>query len=110
MFVGAAEGSGKFSLALFTAYKYLFELNKKVVIMFPYDNLTEKQSELSKIFSKKKVGRTFGDLAKDSAILLAMDVILTTPEAWDVVSRRWKARKGFDQIGLFIVENLHMLN
>jgi len=25
-----------------------------------------------------------------------MDIILTTPEAWDVVSRRWKARKGFN--------------
>jgi pre-mRNA-splicing helicase BRR2 len=59
---------------------------------------------------RKKVGRTYGELAKDSGILLAMDVILTTPEAWDAISRRWRARKGFDQIGLFVIENLHMLS
>lgn len=78
--------------------------------MFPYENLTSKQIQLSKLFPHKKVGRTYGDLAKDSGILLSMDIILTTPEAWDVVSRRWKARKGFNEIGLFIIENLHMVS
>ena len=64
--------------------------------MFPYQNLIAKQIQLSKLFPRKKIGRTYGDLAKDSSVLSNMDIILTTPEAWDVVSRRWKARKGFN--------------
>ncbi len=71
--------------------------------MFPYENLINKQIQLSKLFPRKKVGRTYCDLAKDSGILSSMDIILTTPEAWDVISRRWKARKGFNEIGLFII-------
>ena len=110
LFVGAAEGSGKFTLALFCAHKYLNDMNKKVVFMFPNGNLVNKMMEIAKIFPRKRVGRTFGDLAKDSNILASMDVIVTSPEAWDVVSRRWKARKGFDQIGLLVIENLHMLS
>ena len=78
--------------------------------MYPYDNLSAKLTQLKKYFPKKKIGRTYGDLTKDSSILASMDVILTIPGAWDVVSRRWKARKGFSEIGLFIIENLHMLS
>lgn len=52
---------------------------------------------------------THEDLTKDAAILQAMDVIVTTPEAWDILTRRWKVRKGFDKIGLFVVDSLHLL-
>lgn len=37
------------------------------------------------------------------------DIIISTPEAWEVISRRWKARKGFSQIGLFAVDGIHVL-
>lgn len=38
-----------------------------------------------------------------------MDIIIATPEAWDVLIRRWKARKGFMDIGLVVIDNLHLL-
>lgn len=36
-------------------------------------------------------------------------IILTSPQAWDVVSRRWKIRKGFNEIGLFVVVDIHLI-
>ena len=65
---------------------------------------------LSKLFSRKKVARTFEDLNKDIQILAAADLIVTTPESWDVSTRRWKNRKGFNEIGLVVVDNLHLLS
>lgn len=52
---------------------------------------------------------THEDLTKDSAVLQNMDIVVTTPEAWDILTRRWKVRKGFDKIGLFVVDSLHLL-
>jgi len=39
-----------------------------------------------------------------------MEILLTTPEAWDILTRKWKSRKGFDKIGLFVVDCLHLLS
>ena len=37
------------------------------------------------------------------------DVIFTTPEKWDMLSRRWKQRKNVQSVGLFVVEDIHLL-
>lgn len=66
--------------------------------------------EIRKFFPKTKIGLTKTDLVKDSATLNSCDLIFTTPEAWDILTRRWKVRKGFNQIGLFVVDNLHMIS
>lgn len=50
-----------------------------------------------------------GQATKDVSKLTSYDVIMTTPESWDVMSRRWKSRKGFDQIGLFIADMMQLL-
>lgn len=73
--------------------------------------MTQKLMELNKIFGtyKYKVGQTVSDLTKDAAILQNYDIILTNSEAWDVLTRRWKARKGFNQIGLILIDGLHLL-
>lgn len=65
---------------------------------------------ISKLFSQYKFGKTFNELAKDTQVLLMNDIIISTPEAWEVISRRWKARKGFEKIGLFVVDGIHMLS
>ena len=71
--------------------------HKKVVVIVSHQIIAQKKCLLlSKIFSKKKVGKTFEDLNKDIQILAAADLIVTTPEAWDVLTRRWKSRKGFN--------------
>lgn len=46
---------------------------------------------------------------KDIESLSKYDIIVTSPESWDVVSRRWKIRKGFESIGLFVVVDIHLI-
>jgi replicative superfamily II helicase len=97
-------------LALF-AVNQCVQTNKKVVIIVSHDVIAEKRcSQLIKLFPKKKVGKTFEELNKYTIILANMDIILTTASAWDVLSRRWKARKGFNEIGLILIDNLHLLS
>ena len=84
--------------------------HRKVVLIVSHKIIAQRKTALlAKIFTKKKVGRTFEDLTKDSQLLGAADVIVTTAEAWDVLTRRWKSRKGFSEIGLIVVDNLHLL-
>ena len=37
------------------------------------------------------------------------NVIISTPENWDILSRRWKQRKNVQNVALFIVDELHLL-
>lgn len=37
------------------------------------------------------------------------NVIVSTPENWDVLSRRWKQRKNVQNVNLFIVDELHLI-
>lgn len=109
VFLGASEGSGKFSLAIF-AINQTLQHNKKVVLIVSHEIIAQKKAHyLAKLFNKKKVGKTFEDLNKDAQVLAFADLIVTTAEAWDVLSRRWKSRKGFSEIGLIVVDNLHLL-
>ena len=34
---------------------------------------------------------------------------MSTPDKWDVLSRRWKQRKNVQTISLFIVDELHLI-
>ena len=96
VFLGAAEGSGKFTLAIL-AINQAIQNHKKAVIIVSHQIIAQKRCHyLTKIFSKKKVGRTFEDLNKDIQVLSSADIIVTTPEAFDVLTRRWKNRKGFN--------------
>ena len=36
-------------------------------------------------------------------------MIISTPERWDVLSRRWKQRKNIQSVNLFIVDELHLI-
>lgn len=37
-------------------------------------------------------------------------LVLSTPEKWDFLSRRWKTRKVLQNIRLLLVDDLHLLN
>lgn len=41
--------------------------------------------------------------------LLPGNVIISTPERWDVLSRRWKQRKNIQSVNLFVVDELHLI-
>jgi pre-mRNA-splicing helicase BRR2 len=37
------------------------------------------------------------------------NLICTTPERWDMLSRRWKQRKNVQSVALFVADELHLL-
>lgn len=37
------------------------------------------------------------------------NIIIATPEHWDMLSRRWKQRKAVQDVPLFIVDEMHLL-
>ena len=37
------------------------------------------------------------------------NVVVATPEHWDMLSRRWKQRKAVQDVSLFVVDELHLL-
>lgn len=50
-----------------------------------------------------------GETAADTKALEKGNIIVATPEHWDMLSRRWKQRKNVQNVALFIVDELHLI-
>lgn len=50
-----------------------------------------------------------GETASDLKLLEKGQLIISTPEKWDALSRRWKQRKHVQQVSLFIIDELHLI-
>ena len=50
-----------------------------------------------------------GDTAADVKLLEKGNIIIATPEHWDMLSRRWKQRKNVQAVSLFVVDELHLI-
>ena len=50
-----------------------------------------------------------GNLREDSASVNQSHLILATPEQFNCLSKRWKTRKAFRSIDLFIWDDLHLV-
>ena len=46
---------------------------------------------------------------QDLQILEKFDLVISLPEHFDVISRRWSVRPAFAQIGLIVADELHLL-
>ncbi len=44
-----------------------------------------------------------------TCVVLQGNIVISTPEKWDVLSRRWKQRKNVQNVNLFIVDELHLI-
>lgn len=60
------------------------------------------------ILSKKVVLLT-GETSTDLKLLGKGDIIVSTPDKWDILSRRWKQRKNVQNVSLFIVDEAHLI-
>lgn len=58
----------------------------------------------------KKVVMLTGETGADLKLLAKGNIIITTPERWDILSRRWKQRKNVQNVDLFVVDELHLLS
>lgn len=50
-----------------------------------------------------------GETQTDLALLEKGNIVISTPERWDTISRRWKQRRNVQAVSLFLVDELHLI-
>lgn len=50
-----------------------------------------------------------GDVTPDMRAIAKADVIVTTPEKWDGISRSWQTRNYVKAVSLLIIDEIHLL-
>lgn len=112
--IGAPTGSGKTTaaeLALWWAFKKYPK--GKVVYIAPMKALVRERvndwtERLVGPMNRKLVELT-GDNTPDTSKIRAADIIITTPEKWDGISRSWKNRGYVQDVSLVIIDEIHLL-
>ncbi|XP_061404387.1 U5 small nuclear ribonucleoprotein 200 kDa helicase [Lethenteron reissneri] len=114
VFIGAPAGSGKTICAEFAILRlFMHNPEGRCVYVTPLEALAQQvYSEWVDRFQGalgRRVVLLTGETAADLKLLARGQVIVSTPEHWDVLSRRWKQRKGVQGINLFIVDETHLI-
>ncbi|KXS12052.1 Sec63-domain-containing protein [Gonapodya prolifera JEL478] len=112
--VGAPTGSGKTvaaELAMWNAFRE--RPSSKVVYIAPLKALVRERvvdwnGRLMGPMGRKLVELT-GDVTPDIQSVQSADVIITTPEKWDGVSRSWQSRGYVKDVSLVIIDEIHLL-
>ncbi|TYI07383.1 hypothetical protein ES332_A10G223700v1 [Gossypium tomentosum] len=114
--VAAPTGSGKTICAEFAILRNHQkgpDSTMRVVYIAPLEAIAkERYRDWERKFGKglgMRVVELTGELAMDLKLLEKGQVIISTPEKWDALSRRWKQRKFVQQVSLFIVDELHLI-
>ena len=112
--VGAPTGSGKTCLAELAIFKLLNDRGDqklKAVYVAPLKALArERLKDWRKKFGEKlglSVLELTGDATPDARALRDADVLITTPEKWDGVTRQWRRRDYARHAALLCVETNH---
>lgn len=58
---------------------------------------------------KKKLVELTGDVTPDLRSIQEANIIITTPEKWDGVSRSWQSREYVKAVTLVIIDEIHLL-
>lgn len=112
--LGAPTGSGKTVAAEIAMFR-LFNVHPgmKAVYIAPLKALVrERVQEWSIKFGGclgKKLVELTGDTQPDIQSIISSDIIVTTPEKWDGVSRSWQVRQYVQTVGLIIFDEIHLL-
>ncbi|KAI2636172.1 Sec63 Brl domain-containing protein [Xylaria nigripes] len=112
--LGSPTGSGKTvaaELAMWWAFRE--RPGSKVVYIAPMKALVRERvkdwgARLSGPLGLKLVELT-GDNTPDTKTIKDADVIITTPEKWDGISRSWQTRGYVRQVALVIIDEIHLL-
>ncbi|CAR21748.1 RNA helicase [Lachancea thermotolerans CBS 6340] len=128
MLICAPTGAGKTDIALLTilnTVKQFSEVDQKGNIDIEYDSfkvvyvapLKALAAEIVEKFSKRlavfdmKVRELTGDMQLTKAEILETQVIVTTPEKWDVVTRKANGDNDLvSKIKLLIIDEVHLLH
>ena len=112
--LGSPTGSGKTvaaELAMWWAFRE--KPGSKVVYIAPMKALVRERVQdwrkrLTRQMGLKLVELT-GDNTPDTRTIRDADIIITTPEKWDGISRSWQTRGYVRQVGLVIIDEIHLL-
>lgn len=114
VFVGAPTASGKTTIAEF-AILHLFQHNADGRCVYLVSNealadlmFIEWHNKFGQILGLRVVKLT-GETGTDLKLLAKGQIIVTTADKWDILSRRWKQRKNVQSINLFVVDELHLI-
>lgn len=113
--VGAPTGSGKTIMAEFAMLRLFNNTpNMKIVYIAPLKALAKERikdwkERLEESPLKKKIIEVTGDYTPDLESLLKADILITTPEKWDGISRNWQQRAYVQKTGLIIFDEIHLL-
>ncbi|TRY60612.1 hypothetical protein DNTS_007571 [Danionella cerebrum] len=112
--LGAPTGSGKTiaaEMAIFRVFNHY--PTSKVVYIAPLKALVRERIEDWKIRIEEKLGRKVveltGDVTPDMRAIAQADLIVTTPEKWDGVSRSWQNRSYVQKVAILIIDEIHLL-
>ena len=112
--LGSPTGSGKTiasELAMWWAFRE--RPGSKVVYIAPMKALVRERvkdwgTHLTRQMGLKLVELT-GDNTPDTRTIRDADIIITTPEKWDGISRSWQTRGYVRQVSLVIIDEIHLL-
>lgn len=112
--LGSPTGSGKTvacELAMWWAFRE--KPGSKVVYIAPMKALVR---ERVKDWTARLVGsmglklvELTGDNTPDTRTIRDADIIITTPEKWDGISRSWQTRSYVRKVALVIIDEIHLL-
>jgi len=114
--IGAAVGSGKTVCAEFAIMRLFKEERTKGKCVYVTANQDLAKATYTDWTNNKfgrlgiKIGQLTGESLIDIKILIKSNIIIATPEQWDILSRRWKQRAAIQNINLFIIDELQLMN
>nr|XP_032829466.1 activating signal cointegrator 1 complex subunit 3 [Petromyzon marinus] len=112
--LGAPTGSGKTVAAELAIFR-IFNAHPgaKAVYIAPLKALVRERMEDWKVRLEQKLGKRVveltGDVTPDARAIASADLIVTTPEKWDGVSRSWHSRSYVKQVALLVIDEIHLL-
>lgn len=114
VFIGAPTGSGKTTIAEFAVLRLFSQQSDgRCVYLVSKDSVADLvfadwQQKLAPVLGVKVVKLT-GETGTDLKLLAKGQIIVTTSDKWDVLSRRWKQRKNVQNVHLFIIDELQLI-
>lgn len=114
VFVGSPTGSGKTVVAELAIWHAFNEFpGSKVVYIAPMKALVRERVEDWRARICKQTGHKLVELTGDSLPeakeVREADIIITTPEKFDGISRNWQTRKFVQEVSLVIMDEIHLL-
>eukprot|EP01029_Cantina_marsupialis_P030669 TRINITY_DN838_c0_g1_i3.p1 TRINITY_DN838_c0_g1~~TRINITY_DN838_c0_g1_i3.p1 ORF type:complete len:2186 (-),score=829.25 TRINITY_DN838_c0_g1_i3:132-6689(-) len=114
VFIGAPTGSGKTVCAELAIMRLLAqESTETILYIAPNQDICDiRYKDWSRRFGKildLVVVKLTGDQGADFKLVQRGQIVIATPPQWDQLSRRWRKRRSIQNVGLVILDELHLV-